>query len=502
MRRLTLCLDSRQLLPSRGRAQSSLFASVRVLAPSFVIGAVALGVFATKAQASDARNLVLAIPAGLSDSSFLFAYPSTAAGLSLVAAELGTPAANAYGGALYTWNASTFGLFVSRDASLMQSRGTAVSNSPDIVDSFVGPYQLSRNYLSSPAVGPDPARPLDLIYAYSLGGRRSFGARLTWASDHNKVKTEAQTQENSSNQLDLQIGYTGKAGSTVYDLGLRVGLLGTVENSVKQNDQTNRSTYSRGLSLEFNGRAVIPLSQRLDAYAKAGLFYESPEVEARAAGVTVDEDLKEMLVDLQGGALIKPEAGTIVAVGGSFFYFNSDGPFSLGAAENSTVLANLQVGSEALTLQFQQGKSKKVGYGLLATAGIETNLTESWAFLAGIGYPIFGSMTAKDKVAEGNPEYEVRFADVPDATLWQLGSGYRHGNLKVDAGLNAKSLLHTGPQFITGNASANPLIFIISAVYDFSSSTANSTLEPGGALESPESEVPPSSQLRPSRRKG
>lgn len=503
MKRLTLCpVSTQQRLshPKHSRLHRR-FAESRL--PALGFGALSVLALSSvvPAQASDSRTFVLAVPAGLSDPSFLFAYPSTAAGLSLVSAEVGRPNSDAYGGALYSTGVGTFGLFVSRDASLMQARGTALSDSPDVVDLFLRPLLFSRNFMA--ALAPAPARPLDLVYAYPLAGGNAIGARLTWAGDHNKTKTEAQTVENTSDQVDLQLAYSGKADAARYDLGLKVGLLGTIENETKQNDQTVRQTFSRGLSMEFNGRAVYPLSQRVDAYAKAGFFYENPEIENKAADTTQDKDLKETIIDLQAGALIKPEASTMVAVGAGFFYFNSEGPFSLAPNGNLTVPQSLQTGAEVLAVQLDQGTTKKSGYGLLATAGLETALTESWSFLAGIGYPLLGSITAKDKVTAGNPEYELRFADIPDATLWQFGLGYRHNNLKIDAGINAKSLLHTGPQFITGNASANPMLFIISAVYDFSAASAgSSSAEPYLPPPPAQPATPPTSQAQPRGRKG
>lgn len=474
MKRLTLCPGDAQhrLLHSKWLRQFPCFA--RNCLPAMGLGALAATALSwvVSAQASDSRTFVLAVPAGLSDPSFLFAYPSTTAGLSLVSAEVGRPDSDAYGGALYATRLGTFGLFVSRDASLMQARGSALSDSPDVVDLFLRPLLFSRNFMAS--LAPAPVRPLDLVYAYPLADGSSVGARVTWAGDHNKTKTDTQTEENSSDQLDLQFAYSGQKNEARYDLGLKIGLIGTIENETKQNGQTVGGTYSRGLSLEFNGRAVYPLSQRVDAYAKAGFFYENPEIENKTGDATQDKDLKETIVDLQAGAIIRPEVSTLVAVGAAFFYFNSEGPFGLAASGNLNLPQSLRSGAEALAVQLDQGTTTKSGYGLLATAGLETALTASWSFLAGIGYPLLGTITAKDKVSTGNPQYELRFADIPDASLWQFGLGYRNKNLKIDAGLNAKSLLHTGPQFITGNTSANPMLFIISAVYDFSEASAGS----------------------------
>ncbi len=439
------------------------------------------------ALGSDARTLILNLPAGLTDTSYVFAYPSLAAGKSLVGIELGQPTSDVYGGGLYSTKVGTFGLFVSRDASLMQTRASVVTDSPDVAMLVARTYMFSRKALSS--LAPSPARPLDFIYAMELSGGAGLGLRLTWAGDHTREKTAAQTQENTSDQLDLQLALSTKTAGSKIDVAAKIGILGTIENETKANNQTTSTTYSRGISLGFNARAVRPVSSQTDAYLKAGFFYENPELEQKAADTTRDKNLSELVFDLQLGALVRPRPETLVTFGGAFLYFASEGPFSLDPAANQTIPQSLQQGTETLGVDLTRGTSELSGYGLLATAGVENKLTDHWILLAGIGYPLLGAMEAKDKVKDGNPSYEFRFADIPEAELWQFGVGYERNGFRADAGVSAKSLLHNGPQFITGNTTASPVLFVISAEYNFSQGSSAATPPP--AAPTPVPPAPP-----------
>ena len=436
-----------------------------------------LASLASHASASDTRSLLLMMPAGLDDSSMIFTYPGLAAEKSWVSMELGTPVdgaadnSNAYGGGLYSADFGTLGLYVSRDASVMNERDSLIANSIDFVDAYMQDFYFSNKFASG--LTPTPARPLDLFYARKVGPG-ALGVRMTWAGDYEKSKLPETTTENTANQVDLQLGYSAPVASGKLDSSLRAGILGTIENKVKAEGNETTSTYSRGISLKLDVRYMQPLNSTQQVFAKTGFLMESPNIEVKGGGVSQDKDLNELQFDAQAGIIAKPRTNTTLAAGGAFFYSSTKGPFKLSGPANASILPVLSQGEEKIEVSLDAGKSEKTAYGLLGTVGIESSLTERWALLAGLAYPIVGTVSVKDKVTEGNPSYEFRLSDAADATLWSFGVAYTYENLRIDAGVNAKSLLHNGPQFITGNATKAP-VYMISGTYDFSKSTAAAT---------------------------
>ena len=230
---------------------------------ALVAAAVPTGWFGlvSGASASDTRISVLAHPAGLSDPSYLFAYPGLAAGESRIYGELGQPNSDAYGGVLYTTGYGTFGLFVSRDASLMQSRATVVADSPDWITTATQPFLLSRKYLSTLPLGP--ARPVDIVYARALGDGKA-GVRLTWASDLANTDNGTVKTETSSDQVDLQLGYSAPVAGGQLDTGLKIGVIGNVKTSTTNGGAKLKDEYTRGISLRGNARHVLPLDPSKD----------------------------------------------------------------------------------------------------------------------------------------------------------------------------------------------------------------------------------------------
>lgn len=438
-----------------------------------VVAAGFLG-FISGASASDTRISVLAHPAGLSDPSYLFAYPGLAAGESRIFGELGQPNSDAYGGVLYQTSVGTFGLFVSRDASLMQSRGTVVADSPDWLTTATQPFLLSRKYLSTLPLGP--ARPLDLVYARPLGAGKA-GLRITWASDLASTDNGTVKTETSANQVDLQLGYSVAVAGGQLDTGLKLGIIGAVKGSTTNAGVKQTDEYTRGISLRGNARHVLPLDSSKDFVTKFGFFYENPEISVSNGGTSQDKKLTEQSVDVSAGLNLKPRSGTKVFAGGTLFYLSSQGPFSFGAPNATTSVPKaLALGNETLRLDLSQGSSQKTALGLIAAASVEAEMSQSWVLLAGMGYPVMGSVTAKDKVTAGNPKYESRLSEVPDASLWNFGIGYLREALRVDAGVSAKSFLHNGPFFVTGNKTDAPVLFVVSASYDLGS--ANPEAQP------------------------
>jgi hypothetical protein len=439
------------------------FRGAALVAPVAWIG------FVSGANASDTRISVLAHPAGLSDPSYLFAYPGLAAGESRIFGELGQPNSDAYGGVLYTTDYGTFGLFVSRDASLMQSRGTVVADSPDWITTATQPFLLSRKYLSTLPLGP--SRPVDIVYARALGAGKA-GVRLTWASDLANTDNGTVKTETSSDQVDLQLGYSAAVAGGQLDTGLKVGIIGDVKTSTTNGGTKLKDEYTRGVSLRGSARHVLPLDSSKDFVTKFGFFYEHPEIEASNGGTSQSKNLTEQSVDVSAGLTLKPRAGTKVFAGGTMFYMVSKGPFSFAAPNAQTpVTKAVSLGTETLARDLAQGTSSKTAMGLIASASVEAEMSQSWLLLAGLGYPLMGNVTAKDKVTAGNPKHEARLSDVEDASLWSFGVGYLHEALRVDAGVSAKSFLHNGPFLITGNQTKAPVLFVVSASYDLAPST-------------------------------
>ena len=206
------------------------------------------------------------------------------------------------------------------------------------------------------------------------------------------------------------------------------------------------------------------------------------------------------------GLNLKPRAGTKVFAGGTLFYTESKGPFSFAAPNAQTPITKaITSGTETLARDLGQGTSSKTAMGLIASASVEAEMSQSWLLLAGLGYPLMGNVTAKDKVAAGNPKYESRLSDVPDASLWNFGVGYVRDALRVDAGVNAKSFIQNGPFFVTGvttGSATAPVLFVVSASYDLVPSTqesaqSNSLAIPPAPPAAPAAPVAPATPTAP-----
>jgi hypothetical protein len=455
------------------------------------------------ALASEVRVKTRAQPAGIDDEVMVFTYPSLATKHSLALAEFGTAAnQEAYALGLTQTSFGALGVAISRDQSVFTyvNPNTYSTNDNDLVAHHFQRYSFARKF-SAGSADIQPRRPIDLFYALPMEGDKGFGVRLTLAGDTDNVQTTAGKVEGSASQADLALGFHMPVSTGRMDLSVNAGLIGKLEESnTPTGGQKTSGKYDRGLSLKLNGRWVETAATGAKPYAKVGLQFEQPKIEASAGGQSQSKKAKDLAFDMQAGALYAPSDRVELNAGLGVFYMQSEGPFALaapaannnnnnngaGTPANSTANAArvgmqdgagtpaaadatanaIRNGTENVTATFAGPRATRKGYGLILNGGAEALVTDNVGALAGLTYLVWGRLETKDKAAQGEPKYTTNLGETSDADLFALGLFYKREAFRVDASAAIKNFIHNGPNFITGGVTA-PIIAQFAASYRF-----------------------------------
>lgn len=434
---------------------------------------------ATPALATEVRSFSLGNPAGLDDEVQVFTYPSLVNRYSLVLGELGTRGAGfkqvgtrkAYIAAMTQTSAGSFGVALSREQSLFTFFDTELlsANDPDFVAVTLARYSLGNKYAGT-QTDFDPARPIDLFYGLPLGEDQGWGVRLTLAGDTDETKTEAVSTKKNAEQLDLHLGYHMPVGTGRLDLGLKVGVLGKAEIETQAtNGPKAEDLYDRGLPLRLSARVVEIRDAAFKPFYKASLGYATPALKPVGPNNPQAKKRKgkEFDIDVQGGVIASPTERVQLNAGVSGFMFQSEGPYTLAkAAADPDLQTSLRNGTELVDFTAADGKTKRKGYGLVATFGAEALATESFGLLTGVKYSLWGRLVTEDGISAGKPKYTTNLAETTDGDLWAFGLFFKRDAFRVDASAAIKNFLHEGPNFITGGRT-DPLLAQIAGSYRF-----------------------------------
>ena len=441
---------------------------------SFPLSLVLLSI-SSPAFATEARNNVLANPAGLDDEVHVFSFPSLVNRYSLALAELGNVGnGESYVAAFTQTSAGSFGVALRRDQSVFNyfDANTLNANDPDLVAKTIGHYRLNTKFAARETGGVSPRRPIDLFYGLPLGEDKGFGVRLTLAGDTNEVNLETTGKtKKDAQQADLTFGYHMPVSTGRLDLALRVGLVGKIEvaNEPPNGAPKTAAVYNRNLAVRASGRYVEIKNANLKPYVKGSLDYQAPDVQNTAANKTETKKGKDLVFDVQAGGLFAPKENVQLNGGGALFYFDSEGPYSLSAPTAPAGLSvdqAIQRGVEKTTATTVDGKTKRSGYGVLANLGAEALVSESFGVMTGLHYTLWGRLTTKDDFTAGKPKYTTNLAETSDNELFGFGVFYKREALRIDAAAEVRNFLHNGPNFITGATTA-PILGQISGSYRF-----------------------------------
>ena len=430
--------------------------------PRFSLGQTAIGVlfsltYSSFALASDTRLQTLAYPQATEDESYVFDYPGQVSRWNIALLELGTASStSAYGGALKTLGAASYGLVVSRDQSLLTSPGGS-----DIAASAVGDYSLVNAWLRRTAsttdtngLYPAPERPIDLFFG--MGDKYSgWGLRATLASYLKKTDTTPTSTTDDAQQLDVGFGYSS-LGSNRLDFGVQLGLLGDLSHRSEDATTKASSSFKRNLSTVLNGRYIARQNNTTSTVFKVGLRDRRPEVKTESGNVSKSGTFQEDAIDLQGGFQLEPTPQANVSVGLAAFYLSSKGP----------VISKNGVGTGAVadqSITSTEEKATTSAYGVLANVGVEAKVYEPIGILAGFSYPLWGRLSQEDKTQTPNTKSERSLPDLPDAAFWRLGFFVKTDRARVDASYGV-SFLHNGPYLAAGNVT-KPMLAQISGSY-------------------------------------
>jgi hypothetical protein len=412
-------------------------------------------VLAAPALATESRMETLGNPVAVFDETDVFTYPARANDYDLALVELGRAPDNddgakanaqAYGGILKKLGGSSVGVVLSREESLL-SDPTLAGRS--LVDSWLA---ASVSNEDEKAILPAPERPIDIFFGAQAGGRSGWGTRLTYASYKNEQKaTSGPTDEDkySADQLDLFFGYsTGEANH--FDLGVGLGVLGTLKHSDDSGGVENSDSFKRGLELSLSGRHVARQSNGRSAY-QLQLLNRSPKVEAKRGGTSESAKFNEMAALLKGGYTLTPGKAVEVSADLGLLYISSKGPVIDGGVGSS--------GSTAATPSMLASDEdvKRKTTALFTTLALETPIAGGVGLLGGMQYTIWGTIKTDDPISETETEQTV--TQTSDFNLWSLGLFYELEALRVDATYR-KAFLHAGPYFASGDETENPLMRI------------------------------------------
>lgn len=418
------------------------------------------------ALASEVRVTGMGRSAGVDDDAYTFTYPSLAANYSLITAQVGDPNfGEAHLVTYFTLGDHHLGLAFNRKQSLF-THLNATSRSSDGVD-FLSSYLLRYSFERKLYQGLDasPERPVDLFYALPMG-TSALGIRLTLASLLESTDGPFHDSK-TGKQFDATLGYNMSVGDSRLDVGLKFGILGTVD--VKQDTAAGSSkdvSISRGVDPSLSLRFSDTSKNSVRTFYTFNLDFHRPHI-TRSNGTADDSALgKEYSGALSGGVNFNPTDKVLLSGGLGSYFKLSEGPYVLAAADANTTLAkSLRGGTEKVTLEFGK-KTNQRAYGIVANGGGEAMVADHWGMLVGVEYVLWGLVDTSYPFESGEPRYKSNPLATTDDDLWQFGLVYKTDVFRVDGILGIENLLHSGPYFVTGTASAK-FIGQCSATYQF-----------------------------------
>ena len=421
------------------------------------------------ALASEVRVGTLGRSAGIDDEAFVFAFPSAVNRYSLVLAEIGTSANNeGYAAVMTSASGHSFGVALSREKSLFNHRNTAgrTTDVPDDLTSFVSKYSMTTKYLSN-TIGYGPKRPIDLFYGMNIAENTGFGVRLTMAGNINEAKYE-DTVQRSASQTDVHFGFHMPLASGLFETALKLGVVGTVESTMQNATGGKTSVnFNRGIETRFLARYMAQGEAKTLPFVKVGFDLSSPTIKQVNNGQSQSKKAQELSFDLQGGVNAKPTELVLITGGLGYFYFKSEGPYSLKAASASVLEAALQDATEDVLLNLGGPVSTRTGQGFVTQLGTEAKLGDRWGLLMGLDYVLWGRLNTKDNYSPSKPSYVSNLTETPDANLWSFGTFYEiPKEFRLDASVSLKNFVHNGIFMVSGIPTAN-LIPQFAATYKF-----------------------------------
>jgi hypothetical protein len=411
--------------------------------------------FATSLQATETRMETLGAPIGTLDETDVFTFQGRLPDYNLALIELGTAPENetqsnaqAYGGLIKKVGGLTFGVILSRDESLMTDDGAA---SISMVDQWM---QRAAANNDANAILPAPERPIDLfIGSGSPKGRGAWGLRLSYASFKDTTKDTgggSNTSKKSADQLDLFAGYSA-GDANHFDVGVGLGILGTLKQSSDNGTVEDHDTFKRGLELSVAGRYLKSQTGGRSA-VQLQFVSRSPKVESQRGTTSESGKFDEKAILLTSGYTLLPGKDVEVSADASYLFLDSKGPvIAAGTGAGQTVAASSSL------LSSPDDQIKRTTNALLTNMAVEVPISSGFGILGSMHYTIWGTIKTKDDISSSKSEETI--TQTSDIDLWSLGAFYQVDALRVDASYK-KNFLHSGPYLISGDATTDPLVRI------------------------------------------
>lgn len=398
------------------------------------------------AFASETRVGTLQSIGGIQDETDVFRYSALVNNYSAALIELGTSAnSNVWGAAMTKVDAT-------------KSLGIAI-NRHSWISSFGESSVLVQDLFMAAATGGTDSRfakgqrSVDLLGGLALGSNSSLGLRLSLANDRakqtdNKANTSA---EKSMSAQQIAIGYSSR-GASALDLNLALMAGERYKASEKVAAGTTSIDLKGGTNVRLEGRWLQSASQS-GAYVDGAILSRSAKATESAPAVSKSKSFSDQAIRIGGGyAYQESEKGGKFFVGADFVKASSKGPKASGTGDKFTT--SISTSDKDLKIDAQS---------LSASLSGEGKFYDNFGIMFGGSYPLFGTVTEKDEIADTKTEQDLSVGATDE--IWSFGVYWAAHSARVDASFS-KKLLHNGPNFIAGNTTS-PMLGQISATYSF-----------------------------------
>lgn len=414
---------------------------------------------AMTAQATETRVQTLRGNGGVQDETLVFTYPGMIGRYRVALVELGTYAnTQAYAAAFTDVGFMSVGAAVSRTNWLFTNGVTADSIS--LFDRYeyamltATTTTTGTTTTTTPAFLSAPARPIELLAGFNLGGAGTLGLRLSFADYKNKTSTQTggvtDTTNKTAQQMELAIGFhTDSVGPL--DIALTLDPTASQKNASTSN-AVDSSTSVKGSSIMMLDARWLSTENASSPYVKAKILSRTFKATGTSGGRDFSAKFTDQVNTLEGGYVgMKDAKGPKLYTGLELVQSSSKGPSIAGTVPSYT--SNDEVAKINATV-------------VNGTLAGEFDAAWGFGLMGGMKYVMFGDITEKDNTTNTNSNKTYSFPETSDAALWNLGLYYKADALRFDASYG-KDFLHKGPYLISGLPTDGALLTKISASYAF-----------------------------------
>ncbi len=294
---------------------------------------------ALAAQATETRVQTLRGNGGIEDETLVFTYPGMIGRYRVALVELGTyKNTEAYAAAFTDVGFMSIGAAVSRTNWLFTNN--AATTSISLFDRYQ--YAVLDRATATPVPYLSaPARPIELLAGFSLGGAGTLGLRLSFADYKNKTESQTggvtTTTNQTAQQVELAVGFhTDSVGPL--DVALTLDPTATQKRTATVNN-VDSSISVKGSSIMMIDARWLSTENASSPYVKGKILSRTYKVSGTSGGSDVSSKFTDQANILEGGYVAMKDAkGPKLSTGIELAQGSSKGPTVTGTG--SAVVAS------------------------------------------------------------------------------------------------------------------------------------------------------------------